>query len=72
MFIPAEIKWSCSFELDGEEDLCSLEQSDDDELDWDFGRNSTKSLRTGPEAAQHGLIYMYLEATGHNTDDDAM
>ena len=69
MFISAEIKWSCSFELDEEEDLCSLEQSDDD---WDFGRNSTKSLCTGPEAAQHGLIYMYLEATGHNTDDDAM
>ena len=50
---------SCGFE----KDFCKMVQSKNDEFDWTRQEGKTPSTDTGPEKANEGKFYVYVEAT---------
>ncbi|XP_057302866.1 MAM and LDL-receptor class A domain-containing protein 1-like, partial [Hydractinia symbiolongicarpus] len=68
---PSTITFNCSFD----KDLCGLEQSKTDKLDWNLQAGRTISSRTGPngDRTSEGGKYIYLEASGvRRKGDDAI
>jgi len=46
-------------------------QSSNDDLNWTLNRGGTRTRRTGPDGAHDGTYYLYLEASGASTGDEA-
>ena len=59
-----EIEWACTFEHPEQGfEWCYLIQDDTDEFDWSVGSGPTPSAITGPDAAQEGAYFIYIEAS---------
>ena len=64
--------WSCSFEdASGAATWCDTTQASNDQFDWTMGQGSTPSSPTGPDAAQSGQHYVFIEATRRQKHDTA-
>ena len=51
---------------DFEEDLCGLAQTSSGQLDWIRYSGRTQSQNTGPELAQSGDYYIYVEMSSQS------
>ena len=64
-----DYEWTCGFE---DEALCGMIQSQSDNFNWTRQTGRTPSDPTGPDSAESGLYYMYLEASRKPKDAFAM
>ena len=58
----------CDFD---EENVCDFDQSTDDDFDWTIGREDTPTSKTGPQQADSGDFYAYIESSGKNIGENA-
>uniref|UniRef100_K1QQ94 MAM and LDL-receptor class A domain-containing protein 1 n=1 Tax=Magallana gigas TaxID=29159 RepID=K1QQ94_MAGGI len=59
----------CTFETGTS---CFLNNSNNDDFDWQIQRGQTPSRGTGPSSAYEGQLYSYIEASGKRKDDVAI
>lgn len=51
---------------------CGIEQEANDNYDWTHWTRDTPSANTGPSGAQDGYYYIYMEASNHSDNEQAM
>lgn len=54
------LPWACDFETD---DLCGMRQRNDDDFEWIRWSGPTPTPGTGPQFAQSGNYYVYVESS---------
>ena len=54
-----DLPYECDFEFD----LCGMNSTRQDDFDWLFESGPTPTDNTGPDRAQNGTYYMYIESS---------